>query len=72
VPAPAAPMGTATPLTAGIVKGQWDYCSGVGHADPLHVQHPHPWPGVAGPADDLHPIENVTVIPDWGDAASSE
>ena len=29
----AAPMGTSTPVDGGyLVRGQWDYCSGVGHA----------------------------------------
>jgi 3-hydroxy-9,10-secoandrosta-1,3,5(10)-triene-9,17-dione monooxygenase len=63
-------MGTAKPVDGGyVVNGTWDYCSGAGHAT-------HFMGGtlVAGRESEgmlaiCTPIENVTVLPDWGDGA---
>ena len=64
----AAPMGTATPVDGGyVVKGQWDYCSGVGHATHFMGNTIVPGRESAGLLTVCTPIENVTVIPDWGD-----
>jgi 3-hydroxy-9,10-secoandrosta-1,3,5(10)-triene-9,17-dione monooxygenase len=66
----AAPMGTATPVDGGyLVKGQWDYCSGVGHATHFMCNTPIPGRESEGLLTVCTPIENVTVIPDWGDGA---
>jgi 3-hydroxy-9,10-secoandrosta-1,3,5(10)-triene-9,17-dione monooxygenase len=66
----AAPMGTATPTEGGyIVKGQWDYCSGVGHATHFMCNTLVPGRESEGLLTICTPIENVTVIPDWGDGA---
>jgi 3-hydroxy-9,10-secoandrosta-1,3,5(10)-triene-9,17-dione monooxygenase len=66
----AVPMGIAKPVDGGyVVNGTWDYCSGAGHAT-------HFMGGtlVAGRESEgmlaiCTPIENVTVLPDWGDGA---
>jgi 3-hydroxy-9,10-secoandrosta-1,3,5(10)-triene-9,17-dione monooxygenase len=64
----AAPMGTATPVDGGyVVKGQWDYCSGVGHATHFMCNTLIPGRESEGILTVCTPIENVTVIPDWGD-----
>jgi len=64
----AAPMGTATPTGGGyVVKGQWDYCSGVGHATHFMCNTLVPGRESEGPLTICTPIDNVTVIPDWGD-----
>jgi 3-hydroxy-9,10-secoandrosta-1,3,5(10)-triene-9,17-dione monooxygenase len=66
----AAPMGTATPVDGGyIIKGQWDYCSGVGHATHFMCNTLIPGRESQGLLTVCTPIENVTVIPDWGDGA---
>ncbi len=52
----AAPMGTSTPVDGGyIVKGQWDYCSGVGHATHFMCNTLVPGRESEGRAHDLHP-----------------
>ena len=64
----AAPMGTATPVDGGyVVNGQWDYCSGVGHATHFMCNTLVPGREADGPLTVCTPIENVTVLPDWGD-----
>ena len=66
----AAPMGTSTPVDGGyVVNGQWDYCSGVGHATHFMGNTLVPGRESEGPLTICTPIENVTVIPDWGDGA---
>jgi 3-hydroxy-9,10-secoandrosta-1,3,5(10)-triene-9,17-dione monooxygenase len=66
----AAPMGTATPADGGyIVKGQWDYCSGVGHATHFMCNTLVPGRESEGVLTICTPIGNVTVIPDWGDGS---
>jgi len=66
----AAPMGTATPVDGGyVVKGQWDYCSGVGHATHFMCNTLIPGRESEGLLTVCTPIENVTVIPDWGDGS---
>jgi 3-hydroxy-9,10-secoandrosta-1,3,5(10)-triene-9,17-dione monooxygenase len=64
----AAPMGTSTPVDGGyIVNGQWDYCSGVGHATHFMSNTLVPGRESQGLLTICTPIENVTVLPDWGD-----
>jgi 3-hydroxy-9,10-secoandrosta-1,3,5(10)-triene-9,17-dione monooxygenase len=64
----AAPMGTATPADGGyIVSGQWDYCSGVAHATHFMGNTLIPGREKEGLLTICTPIENVTVLPDWGD-----
>jgi 3-hydroxy-9,10-secoandrosta-1,3,5(10)-triene-9,17-dione monooxygenase len=64
----AAPMGTATPVEGGyIVNGQWDYCSGVAHATHFMSNTIVPGREHEGLLTICTPIDNVTVIPDWGD-----
>jgi 3-hydroxy-9,10-secoandrosta-1,3,5(10)-triene-9,17-dione monooxygenase len=64
----AAPMGSATPVDGGyIVKGQWDYCSGVGYATHFMCNTIVPGRESEGLLTICTPIENVTVLPDWGD-----
>jgi len=66
----AAPMGTATPADGGyVVTGQWDYCSGVGYATHFMGNTLVPGRESEGPLTICTPIENVTVIPDWGNGA---
>jgi len=66
----AAPMGTATQVDGGyVVKGQWDYCSGVGHATHFMCNTLVPGRESEGLLTICTPIDNVTVIPDWGDGA---
>lgn len=63
----AAPMGTATPVDGGyLVKGTWDYCSGVGHATHFMCNCMVPGREDEGPLTICTPIENVTVLDDWG------
>ncbi len=63
----AAPMGTATPADGGyIVNGTWDYCSGVGHATHFMGNTHIPGRESEGVLTVCTPIENVTVLPDWG------
>lgn len=63
----AAPMGTSTPVDGGyIVKGQWDYCSGVGHATHFMCNTLIPGRESEGVLTICTPIENVTVLDDWG------
>jgi 3-hydroxy-9,10-secoandrosta-1,3,5(10)-triene-9,17-dione monooxygenase len=63
----AAPMGTSTPVDGGyIVKGQWDYCSGVGHATHFMCNTLVPGRESEGVLTICTPIENVTVLDDWG------
>ncbi len=63
----AAPMGTATPVDGGyLVKGTWDYCSGVGHATHFMSNCMVPGREDQGPLTICTPIENVTVLDDWG------
>jgi 3-hydroxy-9,10-secoandrosta-1,3,5(10)-triene-9,17-dione monooxygenase len=63
----AAPMGTATPAGGGyIVNGQWDYCSGVAHATHFMCNTLIPGRESEGLLTICTPIENVTVLPDWG------
>lgn len=64
----AAPMGTATPVEGGyVVNGQWDYCSGVAHATHFMCNTLIPGRENEGILTICTPIDNVTVIPDWGD-----
>ena len=64
----AAPMGTATPVNGGyLVNGTWDYCSGVGHATHFMCNTLIPGRENEGLLTICTPIENVTVLPDWGD-----
>ena len=64
----AAPMGTATPADGGyVVNGTWDYCSGVGHATHFMCNTLVPGHEDRGLLTICTPIENVTVLPDWGD-----
>jgi len=64
----AAPMGTATPADGGyVVNGQWDYCSGVAHATHFMCNTLIPGRESEGVLTVCTPIDNVTVIPDWGD-----
>ncbi len=64
----AAPMGTATPVDGGyVVKGQWDYCSGVGYATHFMANTLVPGRESAGVLTICTPIGNVTVLDDWGD-----
>jgi 3-hydroxy-9,10-secoandrosta-1,3,5(10)-triene-9,17-dione monooxygenase len=66
----APPMGTATPVDGGyIVKGVWDYCSGVGHATHFMCNTLVPGRESEGALTICTPIENVTVLPDWGDGS---
>jgi 3-hydroxy-9,10-secoandrosta-1,3,5(10)-triene-9,17-dione monooxygenase len=66
----AAPMGTATPVDGGyLVSGQWDYCSGVAHATHFMANTLVPGREDQGTLTICTPIENVTVLPDWGDGA---
>jgi 3-hydroxy-9,10-secoandrosta-1,3,5(10)-triene-9,17-dione monooxygenase len=63
----AAPMGTATPADGGyILNGQWDYCSGVSHATHFMCNTLIPGRESEGLLTVCTPIENVTVLPDWG------
>jgi 3-hydroxy-9,10-secoandrosta-1,3,5(10)-triene-9,17-dione monooxygenase len=63
----AAPMGTATPTDGGyIVSGQWDYCSGVAHATHFMCNTIVPGRESQGLLTVCTPIDNVTVLPDWG------
>jgi 3-hydroxy-9,10-secoandrosta-1,3,5(10)-triene-9,17-dione monooxygenase len=63
----AAPMGTSTPVDGGyVVKGQWDYCSGVGHATHFMCNTIVPGRESQGLLTICTPIENVTVLQDWG------
>ena len=63
----AAPMGTSTPVDGGyLVKGQWDYCSGVGHATHFMCNTLVPGRESEGLLTICTPIENVTVLGDWG------
>lgn len=64
----AAPMGTATPVEGGyVVSGQWDYCSGVAHATHFMCNTLIPGREDEGVLTICTPIDNVTVIGDWGD-----
>jgi 3-hydroxy-9,10-secoandrosta-1,3,5(10)-triene-9,17-dione monooxygenase len=64
----AAPMGTATPVNGGyLVNGTWDYCSGVGHATHFMCNTLIPGRENEGLLTICTSIENVTVLPDWGD-----
>ena len=64
----AAPMGTCTPADGGyVVNGLWDYCSGVGHATHFMCNTLVLGRESEGIRTICTPIENVTVIPDWGD-----
>jgi 3-hydroxy-9,10-secoandrosta-1,3,5(10)-triene-9,17-dione monooxygenase len=66
----AVPMGTAKPVDGGyLVNGTWDYCSGAGHA--THFMAGALVPGRESEAmlAICTPIENVTVLPDWGGGA---
>ena len=66
----AAPMGTATPTGGGyVINGQWDYCSGVGHATHFMCNTLVPGHEKEGLLTICTPIENVTILPDWGDGA---
>jgi len=63
----AAPMGTATPVDGGYrINGTWDYCSGVGHATHFMCNTIVPGRESAGLLTICTPIENVTVLNDWG------
>jgi 3-hydroxy-9,10-secoandrosta-1,3,5(10)-triene-9,17-dione monooxygenase len=60
-------MGTATPADGGyIVNGQWDYCSGVAHATHFMCNTTVPGRESRGLLTVCTPIDNVTVLPDWG------
>jgi 3-hydroxy-9,10-secoandrosta-1,3,5(10)-triene-9,17-dione monooxygenase len=65
----AAPVGTATPVEGGyVVRGRWEYSSGVTHATHVITGAMSPGPG-GGPDRVLAPIlpiEAVTVLDDWG------
>jgi 3-hydroxy-9,10-secoandrosta-1,3,5(10)-triene-9,17-dione monooxygenase len=66
----AVPMGTAKPVDGGyVVKGTWDYCSGAGHATHFMGSALVPGRESEGMLTICTPIENVTVLPDWGDGA---
>jgi 3-hydroxy-9,10-secoandrosta-1,3,5(10)-triene-9,17-dione monooxygenase len=66
----AVPMGTAEPVDGGyVVNGTWDYCSGVGHATHFMGGTLVPGRESEGMLAICTPIENVTVLPDWGDGA---
>src|SRR5262249_11186564 len=57
-----------TPVEGGyIVNGQWDYCSGVAHATHFMSNTLVPGRESEGLLTICTPIDNVTVIPDWGD-----
>ena len=62
------PMGTAEPADGGyVVSGTWDYCSGVGHATHFMGNAM-----VAGSDEQIAvviPIEQVTVLNDWGNGS---
>jgi len=69
------PMGSAEPVQgegeAGggyVVSGTWDYCSGIAHATHFMGNAL-----VAGTTDRIAvviPVDQVTVLPDWGDGAT--
>jgi 3-hydroxy-9,10-secoandrosta-1,3,5(10)-triene-9,17-dione monooxygenase len=65
----ALPSGTAEPADGGyVVSGTWDYCSGSGHATHFMCNAM-----VAGTTDRITavlPIDQVTVLDDWGDGAT--
>jgi 3-hydroxy-9,10-secoandrosta-1,3,5(10)-triene-9,17-dione monooxygenase len=64
----AVPMGTAKPVDGGyLVNGTWDYCSGVGYATHFMGGTLVPGRESEGMLTICTPIENVTVLPDWGD-----
>ena len=66
----AVPMGTAKPVDGGyVVRGTWDYCSGSGHATHFMGGALVPGRESEGMLTICTPIENVTVLPDWGDGA---
>ena len=66
----AVPMGTAKPVGGGyLVNGTWDYCSGAGHATHFMGGTLVPGRESEGMLAICTPIENVTVLPDWGDGA---
>jgi 3-hydroxy-9,10-secoandrosta-1,3,5(10)-triene-9,17-dione monooxygenase len=60
------PMGSAEPADGGyVVSGTWDYCSGIAHATHFMGNAL-----VAGTTDRIAvviPVDQVTVLPDWGD-----
>jgi 3-hydroxy-9,10-secoandrosta-1,3,5(10)-triene-9,17-dione monooxygenase len=67
----AVPMGTATPVDGGyVVSGTWDYCSGAGHATHFMAGALVPGRESEGMLAICTPIENVTVLSDWGDGAT--
>jgi 3-hydroxy-9,10-secoandrosta-1,3,5(10)-triene-9,17-dione monooxygenase len=66
----AVPMGTARPVDGGyLVNGTWDYCSGAGHASHFMGGALVPGRESEGMLTICTPIQNVTVLPDWGDGA---
>jgi 3-hydroxy-9,10-secoandrosta-1,3,5(10)-triene-9,17-dione monooxygenase len=65
----AAPVGSATPADGGyVVRGRWEYASGVTHA--THVITSALSPDPSGGADrvlaPVIPVEEVTILADWG------
>jgi 3-hydroxy-9,10-secoandrosta-1,3,5(10)-triene-9,17-dione monooxygenase len=67
----AVPTGTAKPVDGGyVVNGTWDYCSGAGHATHFMGGTLVTGRESEGMLAVCTPIENVTVLPDWGDGAT--
>ena len=64
----ALPSGTAEPADGGyVVSGTWDYCSGSAHA--THFMGNAMVAGTTDRITAVLPIDQVTVLDDWGDGA---
>jgi 3-hydroxy-9,10-secoandrosta-1,3,5(10)-triene-9,17-dione monooxygenase len=65
----ALPSGTAEPADGGyVVSGTWDYCSGSAHA--THFMGNAMVAGTTDRITAVLPIDQVTVLDDWGDGAT--
>jgi 3-hydroxy-9,10-secoandrosta-1,3,5(10)-triene-9,17-dione monooxygenase len=65
----ALPSGTATPADGGyVVRGTWDYCSGSAHA--THFMGNAMIAGTTDRITAVMPMEQVTVLDDWGGGAT--
>ncbi len=63
------PMGTAEPADGGyLVSGTWDYCSGIAHA--THFMGNAQVAGSSERIAVVIPVEQVTVLDDWGDGVT--
>ena len=65
----ALPSGTAEPADGGyVVSGTWDYCSGSAHA--THFMCNAMVAGTTSRITAVMPMDQVTVLDDWGDGAT--